>query len=226
MRKQFNLELLERFPVVREDTPDGRVYKFNGKSYPSVTSILDEQTDKRWLDAWKKRVGAEEAARVIGKAKTRGTAMHTLYEKYLLNDAEFDKGAMPTNILNFQQLRPLLDRCIHKVYGCEFQVFSEHYNAAGTTDAVVNWLGEDAIIDFKTSKKRKKLKDIPNYLVQTTVYGRMVNEMYGMNIQKGIILMTVDHESPIMFEIHMPDYDSLVNKIFIENRRNANNSKT
>lgn len=218
-RHKFELSLLERYPIVREDRENGRVYLHDGVAYPSVTTILNSYFDKSWIEAWKKRVGEAEAARILSQAQVRGTAMHALYEKYLLNENNFDEDAMPTNLMNFQQLRPLLDKCVTKVYGCELPVFSKTYNAAGTTDAVVEWRGkEPCVMDFKTSKKRKKSKDITNYFVQISIYGEMLNEMYGLNIQKGIILMTVDHESPIMFEADLNEYRPLVKKIFIESR--------
>ena len=69
-----------------ETTSNGRTYSTsNGKSYPSVTtvlSILNEDIIKAWRD----RVGEEEANRISGKASNRGTRVHSIVEKYLNNE--------------------------------------------------------------------------------------------------------------------------------------------
>ena len=49
--------------------------------------------------------------------------------------------------------------------------------------------GSEAIIDFKTSKKIKKEEWIVDYYLQCCAYALAHNEMYGTNIQKGVILM-------------------------------------
>ena len=69
-----------------ETTSNGRTYSTpNGKSYPSVTtvlSILNEDIIKAWRD----RVGEEEANRISSKASNRGTRVHSIVEKYLNNE--------------------------------------------------------------------------------------------------------------------------------------------
>ena len=49
--------------------------------------------------------------------------------------------------------------------------------------------GEDAIIDFKTSKKIKKEEWVEDYYLQCCAYALAHNEMYNTNIKKGVILM-------------------------------------
>ena len=99
---KFNLERLNIDGVRHYATPDGGKYK-------SVTTILGEKTDKTALFEWRKRVGEEEATRVSVQAGNRGTAVHSLCESYLLNEVNYPKGAMPTNIDTFRKLRPLID---------------------------------------------------------------------------------------------------------------------
>ena len=60
---------------------------------------------------------------------------------------------------------------------------------AGTTDCVGVHKGEEAIIDFKTSKKIKKEEWIEDYYLQCCAYAMAHNEMYDTNIKKGVILM-------------------------------------
>lgn len=211
----FQLELLERFPLERVDSEEGRYYSYEGFAYPSVTSVLAEHYGSQWVEAWKKRVGCETARRISGSAKTRGTAIHTICENYLLNNPEYTKGVMPINLMDFRKIQPILDKNISKIYGLELPLFSKKYNTAGTTDAIVEWNGLPAIIDFKTSKKIKGIQDISSYLSQATIYAIMANEMYNLNIENFVILMIVDHEEPIVFHEKVSTYTEQVNRIFL-----------
>ena len=67
MRKEFNhLDVIDDLAVPERQTVDGRrIYVTpNGDSYPSITSILGSQP-KPSLDAWRERVGKEEADKLL-----------------------------------------------------------------------------------------------------------------------------------------------------------------
>ena len=53
---------------------------------PSVTTVLGEklQTSKG-LDEWRARVGEQEADRISKQALSRGSAVHSICENYILN---------------------------------------------------------------------------------------------------------------------------------------------
>ena len=55
-----------------------------GNKYPSITTVLSEYNRKAIQD-WRHRVGAEEAGRISGKASTRGTKLHKACEDYINN---------------------------------------------------------------------------------------------------------------------------------------------
>ena len=70
----------------RTDSPDGRRYlTLDGNAYPSVTTVLSILSEES-IAKWRKRVGEEEANRIGGRAAARGTAVHSLIEKYLRNE--------------------------------------------------------------------------------------------------------------------------------------------
>ena len=77
---------------------------------------------------------------------------------------------------------------INEVWGTEIGLIAPGLYA-GTTDCVGVHNGEDAIIDFKTSKKIKKEEWIEDYYLQCCAYALAHNEMYGTDIKKGVILM-------------------------------------
>ena len=65
---------------------DIRTYSVSEKKVPSVTTILSATQSKQKQDslqAWRDRVGNEEAARITNQAATRGTEMHYVLEQYL-----------------------------------------------------------------------------------------------------------------------------------------------
>lgn len=212
VKKSFDYELLERVPLERVDSPSGRVYSIYGNSYPSVTTILNKTSDMGWLDDWKLRVGEDASERIMTQARNRGTAMHSIYERFLLNQ-DYRKKTMPVNLEQFSLVKPILEKSISKIYGVELPLYSKILKAAGTTDAVVRWENEQSILDFKTSKRPKKLKDIESYLIQTTFYSMMIEEMYGLEITQLVILMTVDHNPTQLFKISSSDYRPTVYKI-------------
>ena len=58
-----------------------RVYHTPSGTTPSVTTIISKTKDMTGLNAWKKRVGEDEARRIVTEASGVGTAMHnkTIY---------------------------------------------------------------------------------------------------------------------------------------------------
>jgi CRISPR/Cas system-associated exonuclease Cas4 (RecB family) len=83
---------------------------------------------------------------------------------------------------------------------------------AGTSDAIGVYEGEDAIIDFKTSKKIKKREWIEDYFMQGCAYALAHNEMMGTEIRKVVILM-VDREGKFAeFTIKGEEFDEYCDK--------------
>ena len=76
------------YPTLKRVTSsDGtRVYETpTGNKYPSVTTVTG-LLKKDIIQAWRKKVGDEEANKISSTAARRGTRIHTLCEKYLLNE--------------------------------------------------------------------------------------------------------------------------------------------
>ena len=68
--------------LIAESTSSGRKYATpDGNRYPSVTTVLSILSEE-FIQRWRARVGAEEANRISHRASTRGTAVHSIIEKY------------------------------------------------------------------------------------------------------------------------------------------------
>jgi len=184
----------------RRDSPDGRRYvTLDGNAYPSVTTVLGILNEES-IAKWRKRVGEEEANRIGQRAATRGTAVHSLIEKYLQNDPDCREGFLPHVVQSLENLKPLLDKHVTKVYAQEVPLYSDHLQLAGTCDAVVEWDGVPTIVDWKTSRRPKKKANIPGYFMQLAGYAVMWEERTGMPINQTRIVMDVDDFHPVMYK--------------------------
>jgi len=193
----------------RAEHSDGRRYlTLNGNAYPSVTTVLSLVNEDK-IAAWRKRVGEEEANRVGGRAAARGTQVHAIIEKYLHGEDTSDY--LPHIQQSLQNLKPLIDKHVTKVFATEVPLYSDHLKLAGTCDAVLEWDGKPTIVDWKTSRRPKKKKDIPNYFMQGSGYAVMWEERTGMPVQHLRIVMDVDDFHPVMYIEQRDDWiDQLI----------------
>lgn len=193
-----------------------RFYKTpNGEIYPSVTTVISKKFGTHHLDEWRKRVGEAEAERVSNIAKTRGTAIHNLCERYILNDPKYAKGHMPVNIATFKQIQPVLDQYVGKIYGIEFPLWSDKLKTAGRTDLIAEFDGKMSIVDYKTSKRRKEEDHILNYFVQATTYAHMVAERLNITVPEQIaIVIAVDEDNSQLFMRKTSDYVDMMYSVF------------
>lgn len=183
----------------------------------SVTTILGERLDKTALLEWKKRVGEEEAARVSTQAARRGSAIHSIAERYILNEENYLGNEMPVNIESFRKIQKIIDARIDNIFGVELPLYSKSLKCAGRTDLVAEYDGKLSIIDFKTSRKLKKLEWIESYLLQATVYSMMFEWTYKISVPQIVILITVDHEEPQTFVLDKSNYVNRVLEVFYHN---------
>lgn len=199
--KQFKHNFLPELSMTTENIDGKRHYVLpNGEKFKSVTTILSERTDKSKLEEWRKRVGEEEANRISAIANRRGTIVHSLAEKYLLNDPMYSSGHMPIDIDNFNGIKKILDKNVDDILGIELPLFSRTLKCAGRTDLVANFLNTNSIIDFKTSLKNKREEWILNYFIQATIYGMMTEWIYKINIPQIVIIIAVDNNvTPQLF---------------------------
>lgn len=199
-----------------ETLPSGRVYRTPDGDYPSVTTVLSILSEEA-IAKWRKRVGEEEANRVGGRAAARGTQVHAIVERYLKNEDTTDY--LPHIRQSLENLRPILDKSIGKIYHLEAPLYSRHLGLAGRVDCVAEFDGVPSIIDFKTSKRVKKKQNISNYFCQMAAYAIMWEERTGMPIVNTVVIMDVDDNEPLVFREHRDNWTTMLMDTINEYRR-------
>lgn len=176
-------------------------------TYPSVTSVLGETSDKTGLDAWRNRVGHEKADRIGKDATDRGTVMHRLCEIYLNLPASLKPTDRLEETLSLARLDDEIDQFdsrakivggmlfynyiksgsfdeIKQVLAQEkFLWTSRDGGFAGTLDNLSILVSDEtAIVDFKTARKPKEEKWIEDYKHQVSAYAVAVWDRLGIKV--------------------------------------------
>jgi CRISPR/Cas system-associated exonuclease Cas4 (RecB family) len=205
------------YPALRRETQKNGKRQYvgdSGKPVPSVTTVLSDTGDKTALINWRKRVGDEEANRISRESAGLGTKVHNAIEKYILQEEYEIKGNNFISVMAESMTTEMINNGLTKVdelWGVEVGLIAEGLYA-GTSDAIGIYEGEEAIIDFKTSKKIKPRKWIEDYFMQGCAYALAHNEMMGTEIRKVVILM-VDRESNFKeYTIKDEEFDAYCDK--------------
>ncbi len=202
-------------PYTRNDNDGPRTYNVEGKKIPSVTTInsaMQSPEKRKALDAWRERVGYQEAQAVTTKAASRGTEMHYVLEQYIngkgyLNFSDMGEQArmMAHEIIKNLEL-------LKTVYGNEVNLaYKDRW--AGSTDLVGLYDDKPTIIDFKQSNKLKKEEWIEDYYYQIAAYSLAHQEQYGP-IDQGLICICTKDGIYQGFKMDARKLDEYENKWF------------
>ena len=207
----FDLDSVTEDGSRKYTTPEGKVYS-------SVTTILSHSTDKSLLVKWRKKVGEEEANKIVKKSSGRGTKLHSVCEKYLLNELNDMKIRMMMPDIKdfFLQVRPHIDKNVGNVYGLEQALYSDRLRMAGRTDCIAEWDGKLSIVDYKNSIKEKKEDWIQNYFIQCTAYAEMFEDRTGLPIEQIVVAIANEEGTPQIFIREKSKYVGELNR-YIEN---------
>ena len=182
------------------ETPDGR-------SVPSVTTVLSATKDMTHLHAWRKRIGVEKAQQITTESANIGTVMHSSLEKHVKGEARkpgsnliHQKAHKMANIIIDNGLKD-----VSEVWGSEVSLhYPELY--AGTTDLVGVYKNAPAIMDFKQARKLKKKEWVEDYFLQLVAYAEAHNKIYDTQINAGRIFICTQNNEFQTFEIDNYDH--------------------
>ena len=198
-RVDFELKThLYNFPKLERIDGEPRLYMTpEGAKLPSVTSVTGFTT-KEGIQQWRAKVGEEAANRISKKASGRGTVVHNLTEKYILNHEDFEQSrnkAMPDAVDLFHKLRRALNDSVTSIHALEKMIWSDYLKVAGTVDCIGMYRGELAVIDFKTAAKTKEERWIEHYFMQTSAYACAWYELTKEPINKLVVMIANDVDS-------------------------------
>ena len=182
-----------RYPkTVREAIDGKRHYLISNEKLQSVTTILaaTESAEKREaLARWREAKGEALAEKIKDESAARGTAMHKILEKYILEEGYLDLTNVGKEAHNMAIRVIEQGLCnVTEYYGTECTLYYPGLYA-GQTDLVGIHKGEDAIIDFKQTNKPKKREWISDYFSQLSAYAMAHNFIYKTKITKGVVMM-------------------------------------
>ena len=187
-------------------TPDGR-------TVPSVTTVLSATKDMTHLHAWRKRIGEQKAQQITTESANIGTVMHSSLEKHV-KGIDRKPGSNLIHQKAHAMANVIIDNGLNdvsEVWGSEVALhYPELY--AGTTDLVGVYKGEPAICDFKQARKLKKKEWIEDYFLQLCAYAEAHNKVYDTNIRQGRVFICTQNNEYQTFEID--DYDKWCGKWF------------
>ena len=174
------VEAIKYHDVKQINQQGKRVYQTPSGTTPSVTTILSKTKDQTGLNEWRKRVGEQEAQRIMTEAAGVGTALHNNLERFLAGDTR-----QPGNNLVHIQANKMADVIIEnglsgvdEVWAIEQGLYyPEMYS--GTTDLCGVYKGNASIMDFKQTNKPKKKEWVDDYYLQLAAYATAHNKVYG-----------------------------------------------
>lgn len=208
----------EELPTLSAETLEtGRTYITPSGNYPSITTILGKTSNNAWLQAWRDKVGIEEANRISKVATDRGTLVHEYLERFW-NKENIIPDLTKENLDVIKMVNSLVkstQKNITNVRAQEVAVWSPTLMCAGRVDKFCDWNNVPACLDYKTAKKTKT--DTRDYKLQITFYIVAHNELLPhLAINKGIIVIAVDgKDDPQIVEFdHRPYVPELKNRIF------------
>ena len=112
----------------------------------------------------------------------------------------------------------LLDR-VTAIHGAELKVYDRSVKAGGTFDALVDVDGELALVDWKTSSRKREEHMFEDYKCQAGAYRRLLRARTGINVPKAYIVVATRSGPPQVVE--MDQYTLNEYEIEFELRCNA-----
>lgn len=167
--------------------------------YPGVTKVLSKTKDMTGLDAWRARIGDEEADRIIDESKRIGSSLDKIFNDALDPDkrSTFDKQLYKDELgfKLFGQLEPWIKNI--EPVTVQMKVWSNRLKVMGYLDCLGFYKGKLTLIDCKNAKREKTPDTIFDYYLQTTLYSMMIYEMLGLKVQQlGLLIARRDSAFP------------------------------
>lgn len=164
------------------------------EKYPGVTKVLGGTKDMTGLNAWRDRVGHEEADRITNESRLIGNSLDKLFNDSLISDT-FDESLYKDEVgfRLYKQLKPALAEV--EPIAVQMKVWSDYMKMMGYLDCFGTYKGKLTLIDCKNSKSEKREEYLEDYFLQCTAYSMMIYEMLGIQVRQ-LALFIARRDSP------------------------------
>ena len=215
MAKSFSHTSLPKNVVYTKptvQTVDGnRMYSDNqGGIYHSISFLLKLlSTDNESLNAWKRDVGESVAKKILRDAIARGNLFHEICEVYLKNGCgcQYENEILPYTM--FQNVKSELNK-IDNIMAIELPMASQNLGFAGKLDVLAEYNGILSIVDFKSSRKKKRETYCKNWFIQETAYSLLVEDIFDIPVGQ---LVTISAAEDGTTEIFVKQRDEFIPEV-------------
>ena len=187
----------------------------NGKSYPSVTTILNATAKgkNKVLAAWRAQIGEDEANQIQEEALERGRILHERIASRL-------NGQKLTHCPEFVEpwrdsVQPIIKKLSlpSDVQLVEGTVVHPELGYAGKLDCILRWEAQWYIVDWKTAaQKPRQASWLYRYKLQLAAYFAAANQTYltnddykSLSINRALLIIATPNEDAQMFEMGAPE---------------------
>ncbi len=193
-----------RIMIPRAILIEGHKYRTpGGNIYPSVTTILSKTRNTESIRQWRDDIGHSVADYILQQAGIIGTETHQLNEDYLCGRPQYTSKLLAR--AHHENFKPYLNK-ITNILGTELPLYSDMLGVAGTADCIAAYDGTLSIIDYKTKRTAQQPDWITDYYIQTTAYGIMLEELAGITIRQGVILVSSEQDTIQEFILDVTPY--------------------
>jgi genome maintenance exonuclease 1 len=190
----------------RIETAGRRHYITPIGNLPSVTTILKETQsarDREGLAFWRRKVGEAEANRVQADSAARGSRLHSMIETYLRDGTEGSGpwwDSVASVVRSVDRSRP---------FSVEESVYSP-LGYAGSYD-LLGYAGDDeALVDWKSARKRKLRSYVKDHEQQAAAYVKAVNTARhaagsASFVRRAVIVVAYEDRAADVFPLDIAD---------------------
>lgn len=196
---ELQLEPPQDHLIKRVDDPiyPCRVYEYENRIYPSVTSVLPILDEPNWYQKWVGRVGQVKADAITRIAGDRGSRLHLACQGFVCGHALAQSLLMPDDLYRFNLIKKELSK-LERVRAVEYKLVCKKYQVAGTADLIAYCNGQLTIIDYKSSNKPKWEEAFGFFWIQTAFYAHAWNESHPEEPITQLGIIPVNDQEPFI----------------------------
>lgn len=158
--------------------------------YNGVTTVLSNTSDKSFLVEWRKRIGDQEADKIVNESILIGKQLDTMLYSH------FTGGVLQSNSDVHEKVPHLYKQLLPKLkyiepVACQLKVTSDKHRLYGYVDMLCYYKGVLTLLDFKNARRLKDQKELTDYKLQCTMYCMFLYEQYGIAVKQIMLLIAV-----------------------------------